>query len=68
MRAGERAREYWTRLSGSVLAGECNEAASYWAPDLRTEAVEHCQKGIVMSAETKGRCRLTEYDIEKGVH
>jgi hypothetical protein len=49
----------------AVLAGDCTEAASYWTPDLQTQAVENCQQGIVLSAEIKGHCRLTEYDIEE---
>jgi hypothetical protein len=50
-----------------VLDGECQEAASYWIPNLQTEAVEYCQQGIVLSAENMGRCRLTEYDIEEAL-
>jgi hypothetical protein len=49
----------------AVLAGDCNEAASYWDPDLQTGVVENCQQGILLSAEISGRCRLTEYTIEK---
>jgi hypothetical protein len=49
----------------AVLAGDCDEAAIYWDPDLQTEAVANCQQGIVLSAEISGRCRLTEYNIEK---
>ena len=49
----------------AVLAGDCNEAASFWEPDLQTGAVENCQQGIVLSVEISGRCRLTEYNIEK---
>ena len=49
----------------AVLAGDCNEAASFWVPDLQTGVVENCQQGIVLSAEISGRCRLTEYTIEK---
>ena len=49
----------------AVLAGDCNEAASYWDPDLQTEAIENCQQGIVLSAEIEGLCLLTDYEIEK---
>jgi hypothetical protein len=49
----------------AVLAGDCNEAASYWDTDLQTEVVENCQQGILLSAEISGRCRLTEYTVEK---
>jgi hypothetical protein len=49
----------------AVLAGECEQAASYWIPDLGAEAVENCQQGIVLSDESKSGCRLFEYDIEK---
>ena len=49
----------------AVLARDCNEAASYWDPDLQTGVVENCQQGIVLSAEISGRCRLIEYTIEK---
>jgi hypothetical protein len=48
----------------AVLDGECQEAASYWIPDLHTEAVEICQQGIILSAEDESRCLLTEYDFE----
>jgi hypothetical protein len=49
----------------AVLAGECHEAASYWAFDLQNEIVENCQQGISLTAENGTRCRLTQYEIEK---
>ncbi len=49
----------------AVLAGDCNVAASYWDPGLYGEAIENCQQGIFLSAEMKGHCPLTEYDIDK---
>jgi hypothetical protein len=49
----------------AFLAKDSTEAPSYWDPDLQTEVVEICQQGVVLSAEKKGSCRLTEYDIEE---
>jgi hypothetical protein len=51
----------------AILSRDCDEAASYWAQAMQTEAVKNCKQGIILPDEVMGRCQLTEYEIEKAI-
>ena len=48
----------------AVIAGNCAEAVSYWKPDLRTQGMEICSKGIVLPDKSDDRCQLIEFKAD----
>jgi hypothetical protein len=48
----------------AVIAGNCAEAVSYWKPELRTQGMEICSKGIVQPDKSDDRCQLIEFKAD----
>lgn len=48
----------------AIIARMCDEAAGYWKPELRTQGMEICSKGIVLPDKSDDRCQLIEFNTD----